>query len=167
MMSSSNKYDKESPSKANQILEVEVVPDREKELKTFPRFKKWLSEILKETNLPERAEEAAEVFLEAEIQKRKREKVENDRLVSEIEFRLLQSKLSEQELEKNSVFREFERELLHAQTAKTLAEAEAIRTESRLKALKVLNELGVEVTPLIEDGEIKGVHVTKKQKLSQ
>lgn len=147
------------------VLEITITPENKVSNSRFYRFKKWLGELRINTNLnTDDVSDFIESSIDAELQKKKKHKLENEQLISEIKLRLLQSKLNEQEIDKNSLFAEYELELLKAQKEKTLAEAEAIRTDSRIKALKLLNEIGVDASPLIQNGEIKGLYITKDNK---
>lgn len=145
------------------LLQTRVEPKNRKNLDTFSRFKSWCYEVFGRTDLSEdKGIELLNSALDAQVQKQSKHRIENEKAEAEIKFRLMQSQLSKAELEKNSLFVGYEKELLEAQIDKTSAEAEAIRTESRIKALQALKDLGVEVRPLIEDGQIKGLYVEKR-----
>lgn len=157
---SSKKKKTESLQNDRGLIEAKLEPTDQKNLDTFSRFKSWCYEIFGRTNLDEdKGVELLNSAVDAQIHKQTKHRIDNEKIEAEIKFRLMQSRLSELELEKKSLFVEYEKALIEAKINKISAETESIRTESRIKALKALKELGVEVRPLIEGGQIKGLYL--------
>ncbi len=144
------------------IHEIVLVPREDKNQK-FSKFKNWCSSVLSDNDdQQDRVTEIAKSAIDSKINSLNRQGIENEKLESEIRFRHNQSKLLEEELDKKSIFIEYEQQLLEAKINKTNAETEAILTESRIKALQAFNELGIDATPVIEDGKFKGLFIEKK-----
>ena len=118
------------------ILQADVEPTNRTKKRRFNLFKDWLLNVFGTTqNAEERGVEFVKLLLKDQEEKLKISGIENESLIQEIKLKIRQTRLSEAELKQGALYTPHNIALLQAQTAEAHANAEAIRTETRLKVI--------------------------------
>lgn len=138
------------------VLRVDVEPRKVGKKGKFGRFKDWLLGLFSRSNAEDYID-AADLYAREQL---RRPAIENEKMERDIEFRKRQKEMMDFDLKKRALFTEYELDAMLADTEKTRAEAEAIRLESRLKAIEKLKKLGVDVLPVVKNGEVAGLYVS-------
>jgi hypothetical protein len=163
---SSQKKKKLPSENTTGILRIDVEPRNRSNKHEFSRFKEWLYKIL---GTEADAERAAKEYIDAafvdKLEKLKQSSIKNESMEREIEFRMQQKELNEEEMRRKALFAPVELELVEEQRNKLRAEKEAIEAETHLKVMEKLKELGVEALPIVKNGKLTGLYISKDDDL--
>ena len=132
--------------------------------KRWLRVRSWLASIF---SLPEN-EAAAEAVrdyastaYDAGLDRLREVSIRNKKTEAEIAKALAEARQSDSKSNEESILLEGKRDLLAAQAAKTRAEAGAIEIKAKLDALEALARLGLDIAPILNDGELKGLFIIR------
>lgn len=149
------------------ILEVEVAPvgETRSQRGRFGRFVEWLRDVLR-LNDSQRATEDLREYIdqarEVAHEKLKTPGIKNAHMEAEIAQHLAQ--VDQVRTNTGMDERLFEDRQAHqrAQTEKLLAEAAAIDMDMKLKMIETIQRLGYNVVPIVRDGKLDSIYVSKE-----
>ena len=137
---------------------------------TLGKLKRWLADAL-HLSEGEQVSDAFTPFVEAAYEtglaKLNEQAIRNEHLEAEIRKLLAQARREGAKSKNEVAMAGSQRMLVEAQAHKTRAEADAIERKSKLDFVESLHRLGFDVTPVIQNGEIVSLFVSKRPELPE